>query len=82
MEASKAMLAGGYLIAVPLLFRFNPMVRGRNLPMLLALELGQGLIAAGWVLRDNRRAAVINGVAFLGYPIWYAYKGRGAVAPS
>jgi hypothetical protein len=82
MEASKAMLAAGYLIAVPLLFRFNRMVRGRNLPMLLALEVGQGLIAAGWEIRDNRRGAIINGAAFLGYPIWYAYKGRSAAASS
>ncbi|HEV3124347.1 MAG TPA: hypothetical protein VG266_07210 [Candidatus Dormibacteraeota bacterium] len=78
MEVSKAMLAGGYLVAVPLLFRFNRMVRNRNMPMLIALEIGQGLIAVGWVIRDNKRAAIINGAAFIGYPIWYAYKGRTA----
>ena len=78
MNRERALLLGGYAIAVPLLFRFNHIVRRRNRAMLAALELGQAMIAAGWVMRRKPIPAVVNSAAVVFYPAWYARKGRAA----
>ena len=72
MKLDRASLAAGYLLAVPVLMRFNRMVRTRNLAMLATLEVGQALIAAGWMIRGRRLRAAVNAAALVGYPLWYA----------
>ena len=76
MSRDVALLAGGYAIAVPLLFRFNRIVRDRRLVTLAGLELGQAMIAAGWLLRGRSVPAAVNGAALLAYPAWYLARRR------
>jgi len=73
---SRALLIGGYALAVPLLLRFGAVVRNRRVGSLVALEVGQAMVVAAWALRRRRLATAINVAALVGYPAWYLYGGR------
>jgi hypothetical protein len=74
--AATALFAVGYPTSIVVILRFVPVVRERRLKWLVAHDLGVAAIVAGWALKDDRRAVLINASWLVAANIWYALGGR------
>jgi hypothetical protein len=71
-----ALLAGGYPLSIVVIARFVPVVRERRWRWLAAHHVGVSAIVAGWALKGDRRAVVINSSWLVASTVWYALAPR------
>jgi hypothetical protein len=74
--AATALFVVGYPTAIVVILRFVPVVRERRLKWLVAHDLGVVAIVAGWALKGDRRAVVINASWLVAANVWYALGAR------
>jgi hypothetical protein len=74
--AATALFAFGYPVSIAVILRFVPVVRERRLKWLIAHDLAVAAIVAGWALKGDRRAVVINASWLVAANVWYALGGR------
>jgi hypothetical protein len=74
--AATALFVLGYPVSIAVILRFVPVVRERRLKWLVAHDLAVAAIVAGWALKGDRRAAVINASWLVAANVWYALGGR------
>ena len=78
-NTSTAVLAAGYLLAVPFTVYvpgFYRMWRRREPLVFVAAETGAALIAVGWALKGNTGGAVFNAAWAAGFGAFYLLEGR------
>ena len=73
---ARIILRIGYLLAVPALFPVIESLRKKNVawpgfPISLAEFLGAAFITTGWIMRNKKLAAFINGSWFLVFTIFW-----------
>ncbi len=82
---SIVLLIAGYALAVPPLFVLRRIWRKRIWWGYAAETLGAALITAGWVMRGNTGAVVVNGawtlLFGLAFPLWHLVLRRGERGP-
>ena len=66
----------GYPTAIAVIARFVPVVRERRTTWFVAHQIGVAAIVAGWAIRGDTPAVVINGTWFVAAATWYALGGR------
>lgn len=79
MSASTAVLAAGYLLAVPFAFYppgFLRLWRRREPAVIVAEELGALLVTVGWAMKGNVPAALGNGLWTVGLAAALVAEGR------
>jgi len=79
VSPADAVLVAGYLMAVPFtLFvpGFLRLWRRRDLCVFVTAEAGALLIAAGWAVKGDVPAAVVNALWFLGLGVAWLREGR------
>ena len=74
--AATALFVVGYPTAIVVILRFVPVVRERRMKWLVAHDLAVAAIVAGWALKGDRRAVVINASWLIAANVWYALGGR------
>ena len=74
--AATALFVVGYPTAIVVILRFVPVVRERRLHWLVVHDLAVAAIVAGWALKGDGRAVVINASWFVAANVWYALGGR------
>ena len=74
--AATALFAFGYPTSIVVIARFVPVVRERRWKWLAAHHLAVAAIVAGWVLKGDRRAVVINSSWLAASTVWYALGAR------
>lgn len=74
--AATALFAFGYPTSIVVIARFVPVVRERRWKWFAAHTLAVSAIAAGWVLKGDRRAVTINSSWLVASCVWYALGGR------
>jgi hypothetical protein len=74
--AATALFAFGYPVSIVVILRFVPVVREQRMKWLVAHDLAAAAIVAGWALKGDRRAVVINASWLVAANVWYALGGR------
>ena len=74
--AATALFAFGYPVSIVVILRFVPVVREQRMKWLVAHDLAVAAIVAGWALKGDRRAVVINASWLVAANVWYALGGR------
>jgi hypothetical protein len=74
--AAAALFVFGYPTSIIVIARFVPVVRERRWKWLAVHDLAVAAIVAGWALKGDRRAVVINSTWLVAANIWYALGGR------
>ncbi len=77
--AELTLFAVGYPTAITVIVRWLPVVRERRTTWFVAHELAVAAIVAGWALKGDSRAVVINGSWLVVAAAWYGAAGRRAV---
>ena len=84
MRRGDALLAAGYALAIVPTLQLRSIVGARDdraIALLVALEAGHLLVAAGWALKGRRLRAAVNVAALAAYPaVWMARGPRPARA--
>ena len=73
-----ALFVFGYPTSIVVILRFVPVVRERRLKWLVAHDLAVAAIVAGWALKGDRGAVVINASWLIAANVWYVLGGRRA----
>ena len=71
-----ALLGAGYAASVAVLTRFVPVVRQRRWRWLVVHHLGVVSIIAGWAVRRQGPAVVVNSCWLALSTVWYLLGGR------
>jgi hypothetical protein len=73
--ASTALLVLGYPVSITVIVRWLPVVRERRWKWFVAHQVGVAAIVAGWALKGDTQAVVVNGTWFVVATAWYAAGG-------
>ena len=76
------LLVIGYPVALAMLARLRPVLAERRVWWFAALEAAMASIVAGWSLRGQSLAALINGAALVGFAIAWLITGRRTRPPT
>ncbi|GAC1588620.1 MAG: hypothetical protein NVS3B21_04510 [Acidimicrobiales bacterium] len=74
--ASTVLFVVGYPVAIVCITRLVPMFRKRRTAWFAAHEAGTAAIIAGWSLRHDARAVIINGSWLVGVAVAWVVLGR------
>ena len=74
--ASTALFAVGYPVSIVVIARWIPVVRERRWKWFVAHEAAVAAIVAGWVLKSDTRAVIINGTWLGIAAAWYLSSGK------
>ena len=74
--AATALFVVGYPTSIVVILRFVPVVRERRMKWLVAHDLAVAAIVAGWALKGDGRAVVINAAWLVAANVWYVLGGR------
>jgi hypothetical protein len=77
--AATALFVFGYPTSIVVIARFVPVVRERRWKWLAVHDLGVAAIVAGWALKGDPRAVVINSTWLVAANVWYALGGRSRI---
>jgi hypothetical protein len=62
----------GYPVSIVVIARWIPVVRERRTKWFIAHQLAVAAIVAGWAIKGDGMAVVINGTWFVIAAIWYS----------
>jgi hypothetical protein len=74
--AATGLLVFGYPTSIIVIVRWLPVVRERRWRWLIAHHAGVAAIVAGWAIKDNTRAVVVNATWLAVSSVWFALGGR------
>lgn len=74
------LFVAGYPVSIAVIVRWVPVVRERRIRWFLAHELAVIAIVAGWALRGDVGAVVVNATWLVVATVWYVLGGRGVRA--
>ncbi|MGQ0804592.1 MAG: hypothetical protein ACT4PI_12120 [Actinomycetota bacterium] len=70
--AAAGLLAFGYPTSIVVIVRWLPVVRERRWRWLIAHHAGVAAIVAGWAIKGNTRAVVVNASWLAVSSVWFA----------
>lgn len=69
-------LVPGYALGIPGSIFVQRIVRERNVPAFVGLEVGTALIMTGWSIWPRPRSVAINTAALFGFAAYWVIEGR------
>jgi hypothetical protein len=76
------LFAFGYPVSIAVIVRWLPVVRERRIKWFVAHSLAVSAIVAGWAMKGDTRAVVVNGSWLAVSIVWYALGGRSSAKRS
>jgi hypothetical protein len=71
-----ALFVFGYPVSIAVIVRWLPVVRQRRIKWFIAHQIAVAAIIAGWAIKGDTQAVVINGSWFVVAAVWYGLGGR------